>query len=314
MLDSLREFSTGEAIGLLSRVGSTFTPPDPLENNETKVEPVSFHGENVLAEIRQRLSLDPKDNSDETRDKILFFISDQLSQIALEGVDETAIKIRLARKHLLRPNLYDVEFPDSFAGALDRSFTQEDVQTTLNYPDETFSAPLLSPKTLKEKGQFRLFVKHYREGNPKHNFSFLVVAWQKDISMRIADALRVYPQDVDISRVTSPLDVFRAFVDEYGFICQIGAKEAKLFLLEVVPKTQIHFENRLAGFDPVFYQAPVGSEVFSISLTERTKTGYEVAFAYALDEERYRRDLRRHGVKAARLASMPLKGFRSELY
>jgi hypothetical protein len=292
VLDTLSGYEPSEALGVLSSLTFQLSPEPALEG-ETSKGKVNFASEDVVAEIRGRVGLAPDDYSDEARDKILSFISDQISEIVLSRTDEETVLNRLGDRGVLRPNLYEIIFPSPFKRFSERGIRQEHVRQALNYPDDVEHV-LPEDMPFKGDGSFSLYVKHRHSPNPIDDFSLLVVSSRKGYQQRVDDAFRVYPSDVDVGSAKFPVDLLKALAEKYGLPLDVGNQRGKFFFLVVIDKVPEGGETFVIGA-PLPSDSNIPYEArFMLRETEKT---IEVSMAYALDEVAYRSDLKKHGVQ-----------------
>ena len=124
---------------------------------------------------------------------------------------------------------------------------------------------------------------------------FLLVQTQRTGYVQLVhSAWRIYLSDIDLSRINEPLDVLRAFTDEFGISFRIGdsPKPSKFFLYENFPASS-HSLEQLITFEFQEKQKPL------LSWLHRWKTDstVDVAIAYVIDMVRYLAALRKHGVQ-----------------
>ena len=292
MLSTLSGYEPFEALDVLS--GLTFQlSPEPLIEGEISRGKVDFASEDVIEEIRKRVGLAPDDHSDEARDRILSFISDQISEIVLSQTDEKAVLNRLGDRGALRPDLYEITFPASFKQFSERGIRREHVRQALNYPDDVEHV-LPEDMPFKGDGSVSLYVKHHRSPDPRYNFSLLVVSSRKGYQQRVDDVFRIYPSDVDIGSARFPVDLLKALLEKYGLPLDVGNQRGKFFFLVIIDKVPEEEETFVIGA-PLPSDRNISYEArFMLRETEKT---IEVSMAYALDEVAYRSDLKKHGVQ-----------------
>lgn len=291
MLNTLKEIGYNDALGVLSELTRTFVPQSVVEDKEIFARAVDFRHENVLTEIRASLDLAPNDNSDEARDKIINFISDQISQIVLGGVDEKVVKTRLGNKGALRPDLYEIDYGPEFKNIQDRGIRREHVGQALNYPDDV--EHVLPEQPFEKNGSYSLYVKHRIDPDPYKCFTLLVISSRNGYKQSVMDAMRIYPTDVDISSARNPLDLLRAFLGKYGQQITVGKQTSKFFFLAIIEKPVVIQEYELLHIAAF----PEGHKGYGLMQFRDTGPTIEVAMAYATNDTIYRKDLKKHGVQ-----------------
>ena len=116
----------------------------------------------------------------------------------------------------------------------------------------------------------------------------LIQTYRSGMKQIAQSAWRVFPSEVDMSKVEDAKGVLRAFVDVFGMTIKIGTIEAKFIDSVQVVGSELE----------VAVQSEVGSESFFSWCGRRdpiTKLTTEVGIAYRIDLIAYRAMLRRHG-------------------
>lgn len=290
MLDSLREYSKTGALGVLSQIASSFTPESPVES-EQQPEQVDFQSPTVLQEIYKRLGLKMDDYSPEAKDKVLQFVSDQIRQTVLSGTDEDKIKSRLASKRILRPDLYVISIGDAdWIGG--RGIRRQQIHDAINYADRIEHVPL-NGMFSDDQEELSFYLQYVRGDESRRVFSLLVVASRKGYELKVIDALRVYPSDVEVANTSEPIDMLKKFVEKYGLVMTVGGAQSKFFLLARFEKPRI-----IGNEQPIIEGHNQNGDSFqSIMILKDEPHMHEVVMAYAVNETIYRRGLKRHGVQ-----------------
>lgn len=290
MLDALSSYSTPEALGVLSKL-TRHLVPEPFEGTEDQgIGKLDFRADNVLNEIRARIGIAQNDDSDKARDKIIRFISDQISEIALQKTSKDTVLARLGDKGVLRPDLYEISYPPDMSFIQGRGIRHEHIRRALNYPDDVEHV-LPEDLPFQDDGSYSLYVKHQKYDDPTKNFSLLVVSSRQGYKQAVLDALRVYPMDVDIAHVRQPLDMLKAFMEKYGYIVKVGNQAGKFFFLAIV-EYDPDKETFIVGVD--FPKEPGPFQ--QLMRLKDTGKAVEVSMVYAVNEDAYKADLRKHGI------------------
>src|SRR3954468_6844241 len=94
-----------------------------------------------------------------------------------------------------------------------------------------------APKDIPMKGMTLIVIPQKRKSVVDH--WILIDAMRMQNELLVGDIYRVFPDDVDLSDVDSPLEMLRAFVGHYGANFSLETlPEAKMFEQLVVPKSE----------------------------------------------------------------------------
>lgn len=99
MLKILSGFGSGEAEGILSSVALSLLPKPTLAP-EHGVDEYLYR--RILDESKERLSIDPDDETAAARSRVVDFLGNQISESVLHGADVTGIEARLHQSDIYR--------------------------------------------------------------------------------------------------------------------------------------------------------------------------------------------------------------------
>jgi hypothetical protein len=142
------------------------------------------------------------------------------------------------------------------------------------------------------KNSVTLVTKAFTSPDPKRRFVLLIQALREGATLLVANAFRVYETDVDLRGVSNPEEVLVRFVNKYGLPFTYGSAGPALYMSGVyVPE-----------LDPLDDAEPEvvgeGSYVVEADIVIRRTAigGAQIALGYIIDAQRYRQDLKKHGV------------------
>jgi len=283
MLEVLSKFSPRERERLLSRMVLDLNP-DPA------VEPkVPVPKEEELT--RQRILKEIQPSGTPSKHRIYSTLSNEISKSVFMQVNETEVKQRLGQKGLLNPRLYKIGFSDFFKKeTMKFGITRSHVEDSMRSPHRV--EHLMLPGNFSRADDpptFSLYLKMPRVQRRANVFSLLVLSTRNGADQSVIAAWRVYHSEVDVSKFERPLDVLRAFAEKYGMPVTAGNRTANFILYEVIP---------ILGDATGFMSGPkmeAGAIMFFFKVRSDLQV-LEVACAFHLDVNRYKRDLRRHGL------------------
>ena len=261
--------------------------PNPGIRSEKILERELALQDEVLTEVRQRLKLHDDEEFEKSKGRVYEFLAGEMVEIAFLTVDEDVVKQRVGQKGLLRSDLYEIHFTQFYEENFPQfGIRKAHVRETVHNPDEV-------EHLLRQKdGEFdaiSIFLKAIPRSEPQ---SLLVIAKRKGFEQHISWALKVYHSDVDLSTAHTPVDVWKAFANSYGLEMKVGATKGKFILYERIPAEGNKEIELVTGKLPE-------SKNFINSLVFRKNANppsFDVALAFSLDVEKYKADLRKHGV------------------
>lgn len=243
----------------------------------------------VMKDIQHYLRISPSDLSPKNRAKVLEFLSNQMTEVALADADLKRVKMRLGQRGDLRPDQYEIEYIPYFGASEEHGVRRNHVTDVLRHPDAVQHLPVMR----EQSPAISIYLKAEVKMKGRDRFSILVLTQRLGFVQRVNLGFRLYHSDIELSSVSSPVNGLRALVDRYGFELKAGTLTSKLFLHELVsvaPGTKMQ--------EIVRPQAPKGASIYALAFISRTDllNVYELCLTFALDERKYAADLRRHGV------------------
>ena len=295
MLAKLRKFDQRTRAGILAGLTQELLPSPGFA--EVKVPPnvPSELYATLLGDIRRQLDIPPGDPSPDAMRRMLSFLNTQLREAILDTSQIKKIKERVGDKGILRPDLYTINFSDSF----------RDLSETMGVQRQRAKRIVLNSRVVEhllpemfgqEDGQGKsLFVETTTDPDPH---SLLILADRAKDVLTIHQGWLIFHSDVDVSNTKTPVDLLRAFVAQYGVEIMVAGRPEGKFLLyrsfdHIRPNTQ--FELLRPHTPP---STPLDSNFSFRHSTVDAKI--EVALAFSIDVLKYAADLRKHGIKVTR--------------
>lgn len=246
----------------------------------------------VMRDIQHYLRINPSDLSPENRGKVLAFLFEQMAQVALSEDDLKRVRTRLGRRGDLRPDQYDIEYLLSFKISEEHGVRRNHVAGVLRHPDAVQHLPVMR----EQSPAISIYLKAEDKMKGRDRFSLLVLSQRLGFAQRVIFGFRLYHSDIELSSLSSPVNGLRALVDKYGFELRAGNLTSKLILDELVS-----VDPGTTRQEIVKPQAPKDASLYAHALINTTDLHnvYELCLTFALDQQRYAADLRRHGVHVA---------------
>lgn len=246
----------------------------------------------LLQEIRIRLGLRRDDNSPKAISRIHQYLSEEMRRATLSKTNISEVRARIGQRGDLSPQLYQVVLADTMKLTLKFwGISQTDVEDTALFPH---AVEHLTPKghELEDNKALSLYIKTYKLRKKEDVYTLVVLSNREGYKQILLDAWRVYHSDVDLTKTKTPLDVLRAFVSEYGFTIRVGDKTSKMFLYE-----EVQVEKGKKTSDLMQVETPNKEAGQASWLSEGIPGGVRLVIALSINQEKYRADLIRHGVR-----------------
>lgn len=302
-ITSFKDKDPKELARLLSAVSSSLLPNPGIDEVIIQTSKDADLVRTVLTEIRTRLRVPEGDNSVDAQSRIYAFLSQEISKASLADVDLSRLKSRLANKGELHPSQYEVRFSDHFAILETLGIRKSHVTEAITHPDEVIH---IKAKHLSEDRDPRLTIsiKSVPNKRAEDSFILLVVSTRKGQVQEAIGAFRVYFSDVDLTNVSGPIDVIRAFVNTYGLTFSLGNSVSKFLYNEAIEVHQFLPQQMFKYMKPVEGQAGtlyikflVGGDM-QLHGTDATVFA-EVILGFMVNLTRYFTTLRKHNVNLA---------------
>ena len=294
MLKSLQSLDYTVASRILSEVVQKLLPhPETQSTIESESGHSTLHSL-VLSEARERVNVNPEDDSKDAKTKLFAFLSNEISKLVLTTRERNEAIARLGERGDLNLELYKIVFTKEFDLQSHYGVRRNHVISTIRHPD-SFEHLLPERFDLEGVKNISLFTSFHSLDHSDNNFILLVEAIRDRDQINVFSAWRIYPSDMDIRDTRSPLDILKAFVNAYGVEFTVGGDLHlhKFLLYEALPiKTgtaahplmiiPVHPDTRLHG-NFFFRISPLNV--------------IEISMAYCINLSKYALDLRKHGVR-----------------
>ncbi len=302
MLESLSGFSKKEVQGILSSVTLSLLPNPSLEPRRPIDETLYRR---ILAESREKLSVDPSDETPETRSRVVDFLGNQISESILHGADIDRIKSRLGESGYLRPDEYEIKSTLETEQFLDVLRMQKtELLDAINNPDkaEHLTADILQDGSLTG---LSLFTKLFGTGHD----SYLLIVGLERVGHTLEPHFfyRAYFSDVDIQSAHSPLETLKVFINRYGIRFQLGNLPATMFYQrEVLPYNKTKYNSTVQSIDKLLHPLEMTSDYLTSAMIRTIPSLGLVCFTaiFLINLTKYRKDLEGHGIKIASVEEM----------
>lgn len=286
MLAKLRKFDQKTRAGILAGLAQELLPSPGLVRTPTPDGVSKDLYVQLIEEMRRELRIPHDDQSASSQQKLFRFLNTQLRETLLKPQEIKEIKERVGEKGVLRPDLYKIQFQDTFEEISQKfGVTKDAARHAVLH--STMTEHLLPEMFGQENGQGKSLFVESKDGKDPH--SLLIQCDRKKDVLSIGDGWLIYHGDVDVSKARSPVGLLGAFVEKYGINIRVaGGPETKFLLYE-------SFENIALDQKLEFAHDP-SSNLFTTFSFRRSGTKLEVALAFVIDMARYAEDLEKHGV------------------
>jgi hypothetical protein len=247
----------------------------------------------VIEEISKRYGIASVDNQ-ESREKLCDAL-DQISDELLGPVDTDIALERLAKKGDLPSDLYEVEIIPNIEQFYGKKFAREKqlIEETVHLPDlEQHYGP---PKNPHDPYLISIFAKTFHDEYPARSFIMLIAGERKNLTMIVYQAWRLYPEDLDLTGASSPLDMLKRFALVFGTDLTVGNQHGSFILIGDVPDGKgVLIQGRVP-------QGPMGKSIkrqFTFSYFRQARPGiggHHAALMVGIDLDKYREALESHG-------------------
>jgi hypothetical protein len=296
MLKSLRRWEPEVRTDVLSAIAEEWLPR-PFERDEL---PYAGADQDLVAqverEIRSKLALGLDDTSAEASSRILGVISDELSDAALAGVNEESLRASAGQAGVLGLDLFTIKFPQSFTDPdMDRGVSATMAERAIRRPSavehlETGSRGVIS------RAAYSLFAQHV---HPKDGdaYTVLVLTRRAGYELSVQETYRLYRADVPIAPAARPLAILERFLARYGLEVGIGGQVGLLLRSQRLPAFKM--ADKAGWGIRVRHGVPRPSHHVTVIASDAygQPPMVDISLAYAVNDDRYREDLRHHGVR-----------------
>jgi hypothetical protein len=293
MIPILDNIDPQKAQGILANIALGMMPDPGIGSAANRSSVDSDLRDKLLQELRVHLRLKRDDYSLRAMAKLYGAMAEEMKRIALQHEDVNKIKARLGHQGILSPSQYQIKFDRTFRDVSENfGVTQYQVESAIRNPD---SYQHLLPEHFGFDPDYAisLFIKVQKQTASTERYTLLVLASRKGFVQEVLDAWRVYPSDLNLRDVSLPVDVLRAFVENFGTTFKVGEKEGKFFMNERLPIT--HDKDGSDAFE--LFKARQSEDLTAyIGLGKQDKTMMEAVLFFSIDYQKYAESLKRHGV------------------
>jgi hypothetical protein len=285
MLKTLSNIDKSKAQSVLSEITKKFTPsPFDMEDESTS----SLYKE-ALAEIFDVLNINSSSISEKNKQQILSLLLDEMKLIFLDDEDAKRAKNRLGERGELASSQYRIVFPGETVKLLkEKGIRKADVLKVIKNSDDCIHL-LKGERSVTNKEPISLYVKKHRQGANKGHL--LVETIRENDILKVSSAWIVFIDDIGLPEDDDVLSLLKKFVDFYGIPLNVGNfTEKKLYLYEEMKTKDLNNLMEIKSEDNHSFEAR--------TIFRNTPSGItEISMAYAIDTNRYYKDLKRRDVK-----------------
>jgi hypothetical protein len=285
MLKTLSNIEKSKVQLVLSEITKKFTPsPFDMDDESTS----SLYKE-ALAEIFDVLNINSDSISEKNKQQILSLLLDEMKLIFLDNENAKRAKSRLGNRGELASSQYTIIFPGETVKKLKgKGIKKADVLKVIKNSDDYIHL-LKGQKSVTDKRLISLYVKKHRQGANKGHL--LVETIRENDILKVSSAWIVFIDDIGPPENGDVLSLLKKFVDFYGIPMKVGNFTARKFYLyeEIETKnTNMLMDVKSEDNQPFEARTILGHPSSGI---------IEISMAYAIDTNKYYKDLKCRGVK-----------------
>jgi hypothetical protein len=264
---------------VLSRLSST---PEDTELGEAE--------QRLLAELSESVVDQDAPGKEARLYDILNAAFDELDD-AISNPDE--IKERAGTRGDLWPELYTVALsPPMEQHCRQMRVVPRFAIHAVQHPD---AVDHLNPESFgfPEETFYSISIKFFEDSLKR--YGLIALSERKGDELIIRNLWKFFVQDLDLSDARRPVDVLRAFAENYGTELRIGELTSKFILYRVIPLIEFGSEPTLDQL--ISIAGAKGKNLTSILVKlDRVQRRLNVGVAYNVDMGKYAQDLRKHGI------------------
>jgi hypothetical protein len=282
MIAVLEKYGPEDRAGLLASLALATSAPT------VKQSTLSSEQQSLLHEISASVGVKEADKSEAGRARVDEFIHRVMSESVLANKDVKKVLADAGASGRLLPSMYSVEIPKGFLETFGQFHVREqDVRLNVSEPDDVQHLPS------GENDAISFFVR-FVEGKFKRDPFWAIAQFHRRGSVLHAHNFwRVYPSEIDLSRVYEPLHLLHALVNVVGTEIECDGHRAKFISDETLRDQQANeVDLKIEGG-----QAAETIATFSHGF-DMTTGIKKIILAYGVSGKKYRDYLIRHGVQA----------------
>ncbi|MCR5880699.1 hypothetical protein [Phenylobacterium sp. J367] len=283
VLDALKDLDRDTAAQVLAAATLASASAPGLKGENPLISKYPKEADAVLSELHRRLHITDASSS-AARAKIDRFLGDALRDIALENRSPAQILERMGTAGRLPSSAYRIVLEDEFLRQF-RPFavTRRIVEKTIQSPSD-LQHLMLDSAPEDEGDMFSLFVREMHNRPAIGPYWLLVQTTRRGIDLVPQSAWWVHPKYVNLEEAEEPIDVLRAFVEQFGLPLSIEGHQAKF-----IEQKRFSKEVGSPGVFKTEYVAPNTGAFSTTSFRTRPEWDYfDVGIAYAIDMAKYR--------------------------
>lgn len=291
MIRALQNSDQATKQRVLANLTQKFLPqPFDNENIMSNVE-VNLYN-NTLSEIYRKLRISKDDTSVEATEKILSYLSTEISNLLLTSNRTHEAKVRLSEKGLLNINDYSPIFTENYTN-LHEDFGNNDNKIYIQRAIKSGNI-----RTLKDENDLIYFTYTVEEFQ-KDPFLLFVIGSLDGVTIQISFSMRLYLSDFSIPEDHTLNKLLMLFLDRFGVDFRINnIKRSRIIYNQVT--TELSREYSFEFFDDEVYTY---KHLYRLiyNYTYGNRPGYiTIRIAFAMDITKYRQYLRKHNVDVDR--------------
>jgi hypothetical protein len=297
-LDDLPPLQRGR---IMAAAADRLVPKPRLESDELSGITSPELIDEAIAQAKRAAKVHEGDTSLRAQTKVLRLLTKWMSRQLLPPGKEKEARERLGTRGSLDLKAYRIAFGDDFDDESKQTGIQRaEVREAISDADAyQHFRPLSDDET-----ELVSLIAARRNG-PMTLHTLLVETRRKKDVLTVCNAWRVFQTDVALSEGRSPLDILRAFLMIYGLeFLFAGHGPTRLVVHEAIPIPPVPLsperfvqEGHILKLLEVRHQGPLPPFHMSAHMRLSPLGAIEVQLLYVVNIQRYREDLRRHGLR-----------------
>jgi hypothetical protein len=289
-LTTLEKLDHRTAEGVLAAAALATSPDPGIHREDDPLRKYADQAAKLLKEIRERLRIEPHDDSPRSKFEIDKFLASALRQSMTGSGDSAEALKRAGQQGRLAPALYTVVQSKGFTDIFyPLGVSATHVDDAIKRPDDYQHLMTNVLAGTPDERTISLFMKHVNSRDQRHQHWLLVQTHRIGTTQVAQAAWRVYPEVVDLSQAATPLDALKAFVNVFGNPIVIAGERTMFGDSYTFPYGE---EVRVS-----WKEAPP-DHFWSISIArDQSKSVFYIGTIYCVDLSKYRDSIINRGAR-----------------
>lgn len=287
-LSTVKKLDKRTRAGILAQVSRKFLPT--FEN--FSLDSQASVGRGVVDEINKKFSSPVQGISDLKLDIVRKVLLNEIRASVVDGTQIKSVRERVGQKGLLRTDLYDIRFNQSFIETNVGLGVSKDLVT------KTIGKPLAIDHLFPEKEGLTQVDSHsiFTAMHPSIGGCVVLVLTVRKLATLFVDGgWLMFLEDLNLHDVPTPLELLKAFAEHYGADLKNDEGTCKFIF-------QKSFPMQVGQSEQIFLEVVrLDNESIDTRLSfSTTHAQFQIALAFTIRLFKYVGDLKRHSVSITR--------------